>query len=275
MVVLLLFSCKSQKQNENAISKSDTIYNTQEILNMINAKDDQLLDTTSTGIYLKTLRIEKLKRDSFNALFDTLYEYQDSIVRVKGLIQSSGLLGTEKFGIQATFQLTNPSKSFFLVTDQDLTKYWGKCVIVYGKYIEGWDYNSGNSREDYAFSRTAIKLKSIDYISSDYCCNSPVFKNPFSYYLRIPPRDTVIECYILRRRRPAPDINYDYTAKLINQINITDRNNVQQLPLFLDIDLDTLNYLIEKEKKVKMVASLMPGHAESTALRCIKYLGYE
>lgn len=226
---------------------------------------------------LKRIEYQQAKLDSFIAQFDTLYQFVDSTVVVKGIIQSSGLRGTESFGIKAEFQLTNPKKRFFLLTDKDLSSFWGKCVSVTGKYVKGWNFESGNSRENFAYGMTAIHLETVELISNNYCFNSPVFKPASENSYKKHKNDSVYFGQIIRIKRPAPDIYYDYGFVLDNPISLDEEGwqDVKTLPILLNIPLDTLNFIIENKKKVKIYGDIVGGYAEGIVFDCKEFQGYE
>lgn len=226
---------------------------------------------------LQRIKREKVKLDSFVAQFDTLYKFVDSTVIVKGIIQSSGLRGTESFGINAEYQLTNPKKRFFLVTDKDLSSFWGKCVNVTGKYVKGWNFESGNSRENFAYGMTAIHLETIEFISNNYCFNSPVFKPESENSYEKHKNDSVYFGHIIKIKRLVPDIPYDYGFVLDNPVSLDEEGwqDVKTLPILINIPLDTLNYIIENKKKVKIYGDIVGGYAEGIVFKCKEFQGYE
>jgi len=253
-------------QTETEIMESEKVVEekSKSELNTENSED--------TETYLEMMerkRNEKAKRDSFLAQFDKLYSYEDSIVSVIGIIQSSGIRKTSKKDIKAEFQLINPRKHFFIVSDTDISQYWGKCVQVKGKYVKGWDYESDH------FWGTAVELESIEKVSNSHCLNSPIFElisNSFEKH----PRDSVYKGYIHRIKRPCPDIYYDYGFILEKPVNLDEEwKDVKEMPLLINIPLDTLNFIIENKKKVRLYGIIGGGYAEGIAFSCKEYRGIE
>jgi len=224
-----------------------------------------------------TNKTENQKYDSFVAQFDTLYSFIDSTVIVKGIIQSSGIQGSDNFDIEAKFQITNPKKSFFLVTKQDLSPYWGKCVSVTGRYVKGWDSDSIKSKGSYKYSRSAIYLNSIKDISNEYCFNSPVFVPIKKIDFETTKEDTIVKGFIVRSLRMAPDINYDYSLVLEKPIHNLDNpsDKISSITLQLNMQLDSLNYAIENRKRVTLYGNFINGYAETTVFNCKKEIKIE
>lgn len=220
---------------------------------------------------------DKQKYDSFAAQFDTLYSFIDSTVFVKGIIQSSGIQGSDNFDIEAKFQITNPKKSFFLVTDQDLSPYWGKCVSVTGRYVKGWDSDSTNHNGSYKYLRSAIYLNSIKNIANEYCFNSPVFVHVEKSNFEASKEDTIVKGFIVRSMRMAPDVNYDYSLVLEKPINNLDNpsDKISSITLQLNMQLDSLNYAIENRKRVTLYGNFINGYAETTVFNCKKEIKIE
>lgn len=268
ILIVFLVQCKSPESDEKIDSKN------KEQLDEWVKKEESIrkekLDQEKA--LLKKIKKAKVKSDSFIAQFDTLYKFIDSTVFVKGIVQSSGIRDTSRLGFYTEFQLINPRKRFLLVTSIDISNFWGKCVTVEGKYLKGWNYESS----DY-FGSTAINLNSIESVSNNYCFNSPVFKpvsdNKFERHFR----DSIYECYIHRSKRPSSDISYDYSIELIKSVDLNsdEWNNVKSLPLRININLDTLNFLIENKRKAKLYGLIIGGYAEGIVFDCKEYLGYE
>lgn len=287
IVFLLLFSCKSPKQNEeNLLIEKEAKQTEQKVAEEFVKQEKEIKSETKsenpedTLTYLEMLALrerEKVKRDSFLAQFDTLYKFIDSTVIVKGIIQSSGLRGTESFGIKAEYQLANPKKRFFLVTNKDLTPFWGKCVSVTGKYVKGWNFESGDSRENFAFGTTAIYLRSIEFTTNDICLNSPIYDPEFQKKYKPFPLDSLYYGSIFRNKRPAPDIDYDYGFELKEPIDLSEDEwkNIKKMPLLINIPLDTLNFIIENKKKVKLYGYISGGYNEGIVFLCQEFKGYE
>ncbi len=218
------------------------------------------------------------KRDSLLALerikYDTLYSYVNSTITIKGIVQSSGIHEQDQLGIQADFQITNPQKSFFLVTSNDLSPYWGKCVCVKGRFVKGWDADMSK----YNFNISAMYLDSIKYISSDYCFRSPIFqpiKNNDTY--EIQPRDTTVSGVIVRSKRMSPDIGTDYRLKLEKPVyNLDDGwGETSNFILSINMDIDSLNNIIENNRRVTLYGMFTGGYVETTYFLCKKVIKTE
>ena len=194
-----------------------------------------------------------------------LINISDSIVEVKGIIQSSGIQFSDQLGIAADFQITNPFKSYFLISKQDLLPYWGECVIVKGKYLKGWESDSTSHNGKYTYMRSAILLDSISKIPNTYCLNSPIFELPNDSDNVTSATDTTINGIIVRIKRMAPDINYDYGLKLENSALLAgETSSVGIIPITINMELDKLNEAITNKKQVRLTGKFMQGYAEST-----------
>lgn len=277
ILLIFLFSCKSPKQKEEKIlqQKETTTVESEETLTekveefKQEPKEEQQEDTETYLERQEWLRKEKAKRDSFLVQFNSNNIYNDTLVSVIGIIQNSGIRESFKIDIKPEFQLTNPIKNIFLVTDKDISDYWGKCVRVTGQYLNDWNFKSNY------FGRTAISLESIETVSSDYCLNSPNFTSVLEKKYRSHANDTILECFIHRTKRPSPDIGYDYGIELTEPIKIPSElwTGFKNIPVNININLDTLNYLIEEKKKVKLFGNLTGGYAEMIVFSCKKYKG--
>jgi hypothetical protein len=279
IVFLLLFSCKSPKQNEeNLLIEKEVTPTEQNVAEeFIKQEKETRSETQSenpedTLTYLEILELreeEKEKRDSFLAQFNKHNIYCDTLVSVIGIVQNSGVRKSFNIDIKPEYQLTNPIKSIFLVTDKELNNFWGKCVRVTGHYLNNWNYES-----DY-FGRTAINLESIETVSSNYCLNSPIFASASEKKYRYHANDTVVECFIHRTKRPSPDIGYDYGIELTKPIEIISEGwtGFKSIPVNININLDTLNFIIETKKKVKLFGNLTGGNAEMIVFDCKEYKG--
>lgn len=217
------------------------------------------------------------KRDSLLHLeqikYDTLYSCKDSVITIKGIIQSSGIRKEYELGIQADFQITTPLKSFFLVTSSDLSPYWGKCVCVKGRFVKGWDADMSK----YNFNISAMNLDSIKSISSNYCFNSPIFRPVNNNKYEIQKRDTTVSGIIVRSKRMSPDIDYDYRLKLEKPVYNLDDGWGQTSNFFLSINMniDSLNNIIENNRRVTLYGMFTGGYVETTNFLCKKVVKTE
>ncbi len=244
------------------------------------AQTDSLRDTAFEKAVSKYYSDRKItrKRDSLLALerikYDTLYSYANSTITIKGIVQSSGIHEQDQLGIHADFQITNPQKSFFLVTSNDLSPYWGKCVCVKGRFVKGWDADMSK----YTFNILAMYLDSIKLVSSDYCFRSPIFqpvKNNDTYEIHF--RDTTVSGVIVRSKRMSPDIDYDYRLKLEKPVyNLDDGwGETSNFFLAINMDIDSLNNIIENKRKVSLYGRFTGGYVESTIFLCKKVVKTE
>jgi hypothetical protein len=217
------------------------------------------------------------KRDSLIALerikYDTLYSYADSVITIRGIIQSSGIRKEYELGIQADFQITNPQKSFFLVTAKDLSPYWGKCVSVKGRFVKDWSANTNK----YTFNISPIYLDSIKCISSNYCFRSPIFQPAKNDAYETHPKDTIVSGVIVRSKRMSPDIGDDYRLKLEKPVyNLNDGwGETSNFFLAINMDIDSLNSIIENKRKVTLYGLFTGGYMETTVFLCKKVVKTE
>lgn len=289
ILFLFIVSCKSPKQKEEVVQLENTIKQNEqteieqkkaeEVVEKEIKSEPKRVNPRDTLTYLEKMALrekEKAKRDSFLAQFDTLYSYVDSTVIVKGIIQGSGLTKNEGYGIKSEYQLTNPKKSFFLVSDKNLTDYWGKCVSVVGRYISGWNFESGSLRKPYAYDRTAIQVETIEIVSNDYCFNSPVFKSISENELKENERDTLVKGHIVRMKRFSPDFPYDYQITFSKPIFIynpwesTGKKDyeLKSAILLSYLPLDILNILIENKREVELFGYVIGGYQSIPTFRC-------
>lgn len=217
------------------------------------------------------------KRDSLLALerikYDTLYSCANSILTIKGIVQSSGIHEQDQLGIHADFQITNPQKSFFLVTSKDLSPYWGKCVSVKGRFVKGWDADMSK----YTFNISAMYLDSIKLVSSDYCFRSPIFQPVKNDTYEIHSRDTTVSGVIVRSKRMSPDIGTDYRLKLEKPVyNLNDGwGETSDFFLSINMNIDSLNSIIENKRKVTLYGLFTGGYLETTDFLCKKVIKLE
>lgn len=273
---LLLIGCNQQKKETVTIPESNSTLEIKKE-STESTEVDVSVKEKDNGVdeYLAKLKSDQAKRDSIIAQLDTLYWEVDSIISVIGIIQSSGIIDSDNLGVEAEYQLTNPLKNFFLQTDEDLSPFWGYCVKISGRYLDGWNYDAGEERKNFKFGRTAIRVESVELASNELCNNSPIFipvsENSFEKHQR----DSVYSCYIQRRRRPAPDISYDYEAILSKPIdlNYEEFSVIEQLPLTINIDLETLNDIIENNREVRVYGIITGGYAEGIVLKCKEFIG--
>lgn len=269
LILLISVSCsynhKSRKKPEASVKEQ--------------TRTDSLGDAPFEKAVTKNYSERKLnnKRDSLHVRerikYDTLYSYVDSTITIKGIIQSSGIREQHQLGINADFQITNPLKSFFLVTSKDLSPYWGKCVSVKGRLVKGWDADMSK----YTFNISAMRLDSIKYISGDYCSRSPIFRPVKNDTYEIHPRDTTVSGVIVRTKRLSPDIGSDYRLQLEKPVfNLDDGwGETTNFILSINMDIDSLNNIIENRRKVTLYGMFTSGYVESVVFLCKKVVKTE
>lgn len=273
---ILLVSCNSANRNKKQLER-DSIIEQRKADSIKDANFEKAVAKYHTDKLFKKgskvdslIELERANYEAFKAQFDTLYSLKNSTVTIKGIIQSSGIREGDSMGIKADFQIENPKMAFFLVTQKDLSPYWGKCVSVKGRYVKGWNVEK-------RFDRSALYLDSIKTISSDYCFNSPYFKPVGKEMYEIFYRDTIVKGLIVRSKRRAPDIGEDYCLKLEKPVyNLEDGwGETTNFFISLNMDLDSLNNVIENEKKVTLYGLFKGGYTESIIFSCKKVINIE
>ena len=271
LVLILLLSGGCSKNRKNHIKPEDPAKG--------QARSDSLNDAAFEKVVSKYYSERKIsrKRDSLLSLerikYDTLYTCADSVITIKGIVQSSGIRKEHELGIEADFQITNPHKSLFLVTAKDLSPYWGKCVCAKGRFVKGWSAEMSK----YNFNISAIELDSIKSISSNCCFNSPVFQPLNNDKYEIQPRDTTVCGVIIRSKRISPDIDTDYRLKLEKPVYNLDDGWGETSNFFLSINMniDSLNSIIENKRKVTLYGIFTGGYVETTVFLCKRVIKTE
>lgn len=194
---------------------------------------------------------------------DSTYQFIDSTVIIQGVIQSSGLHDRTELGYKSNFQVIRPMKNFFLVSEKNLTSFWGKHVEVKGKYLNGYDYHSDD------FHSTVIKLISIKEIKCDTCTCEPLWTSLGKRLERNDERDTIVSGYITRQKRKVEISPYDYKITFEKPFLFEDYCEfmdssetilLKEATFVSKIQLDTINYIIENNKKVDLYGYTEGGH---------------
>lgn len=194
-------------------------------------------------------------------LFGQISNGEDGLVILKGVVQTSGLIESDesRFGIDSEFQLITDSIPYFLVTDLDISKYWGQCVKVRGSVLEGWEDYPTEDRRHFTFGRSAFLL---DGIFQEICDPSmSVLKDNCV-------RDTITGT-IIRSKRPAPDISYDYSIVPIQEIKLRFESmfDQDQFPLMHSLDIEQVNSIIESGISLEVCGCFRGGYAELVTFR--------
>ena len=260
IIIVLLFQCKS-KESE----KKKELENKKEQIAFIPKKPYEKKETQFEKdkrlVREWKKKVRKRKLEKFK--LDTTYQFIDSTVIISGVIQSSGLKGRKNLDFKADFQVTRILKNFFLVTENDLNNYWGKHVRVKGKYLKGYDYFSDE------LSATAIKLLSIEEIPCDTCTCEPLWTKLDRYFVKDEKRDTILTGYVERMERKIEISSYDYKIKFDKPFMFENfcefmekpkKIELKQATLVSKIQIDTMNYIIENNKKVELLGMVEGGH---------------
>lgn len=146
---------------------------------------------------------------------------EDSLVVVYGIVQSSRIREFDNHDFEAEYQVEALEKSFFLLTQMNLDKYWGKRVRVEGRLAERWTLDlSKNPRN--TFDRIPMLVDSINEILNDSICNFRYIIAKDNYDYR-----TILSGYILRRHRISSDISMDYSLALDQAIQGVKRRSFE------------------------------------------------
>jgi hypothetical protein len=147
-------------------------------------------------------------------------------IKVTGVIRSSGLMDSEKekLNIDSDYQITNlinkPAYSrgniygFFVITEEDISNYEGRCVSLKGGVPDAWrdiQVNDFEFNGQYTYQRAALTLKTIESLKYEDCSPYEKTSIPHEYM-----RPATFSGILSRLSRPAPDIGsgYDYKVKL-------------------------------------------------------------
>lgn len=192
---------------------------------------------------------------------DSLYQKEGEKIIVAGYIQTSGLENIQNPAYDAfnSFQLISPKNDFFLITDESLEKYWGECVLIKGKYPDGWNLETKEFNQTFTFNRSALIVDEIS-MRNDLCKGSPWLND---YQLQQP--DTTILGILKRSSRPSPDIGYDYKIALDQPVDLLydDTMTTSELPVISNIHYSELEEALKADKKLAFRGAITYGYAES------------
>jgi len=192
---------------------------------------------------------------------------EDSTLSVIGIVQSSGIRSFDKIDIEADYQIVSLNKAFFLLSTLDLKDYWGKCVKVKGRLLNGWDITMTDYNYN-TFGRIPLELEVVNEISCDSCSWIPYPKREIKSYTY---KDE-IKGYLFRGKRPAPDIGWDYRIKLDSSIPHPEdpekfESRLKSLIIHPNINLDYLNKIIKDSLHIKATGLIAGGYAESIVFK--------
>lgn len=209
-----------------------------------------------------------------------------------GTVWTSGLAQEEKdtLGINSNYQLVKTSQPkyrngwgektdgmYLINNDNNLSNYLGKCVSVYGKIKNGWEYIENNKYEingRWTYRRSAMVVSKLDILELDNCLVS---------YDVIVKDKKLLEGLEYKNakgtldfaERPAPDISYDF--KIILDEPFIDAMNASGKPVLTkQVDISAGSYEIYKQvisnlgKKIGVGGYMEWGYAESRFLRVDK-----
>lgn len=201
-----------------------------------------------------------------------------AIVYVTGIIQTSGLHKKEedKLGIRARYQIHSPKQSFFIAGGMRIEKYpkyWGRCVTIKGRLVNGWHLNMVRKNNQYTYERSAIELLAIDVVPCEKCFDSPHMRRE-KRKIEAPSNGyETLRGFILKRPRPAPDIAYDYELMLEKPINLEKQGGkkvTKHVPLYIDLSLKQLNQLAQEKKVVDFIGYFEMGYQEKLVFTTAK-----
>ncbi len=224
--------------------------------------EDSIVDSTETQIKEKKATTELFAPE------DSLYSTEGNQVMVAGYIQHSGLetIQNKAYDEFNAFQLISPKKAFFLLTDESLEKYWGKCVLVKGRFPDGWSLETREHNETFTFDRSALVVDEISV--RENICEQISWTN--KYHLQQP--DTVVRGVLARSSRPSPDIAYDYIIKLDEPVNLLydDSMTTSEIPVIANMHYKKLEEALRSGKKLQFRGSVAYGYAESMVFHLLE-----
>lgn len=254
-LVLFLFSCTNDRKLKD---KSE--------LNLA------LVDTLIQDSLVQDLIIQEINKETQiePVVYDSSFFQNDSIVTAFGIIQSTGITDKHKFKFKAKYQLTTSRKDFYLFTDTDLEKYWGRCVRIKGYFPTGWDINTKEIDGEWTWDRTAIEIISISLLSDTECDYFKKYR-PLSQHpslLKTKKYNDTLSGYIHRTKRMALDISMDYAIILDVPINHPEDSSTKltSLPIYPNIKLEELNRIIDEKLHITAFGWAIGGYAEMIVL---------
>ncbi|MBI2612181.1 hypothetical protein HYW54_05600 [Candidatus Gottesmanbacteria bacterium] len=198
-----------------------------------------------------------------------------------GVIRTSGLSDEEKqkFGLtNVNYQITDFGdyqktyqegriQGYYLISNNVNDELLGKCVHITGTIPEEWK----NKNKADAYSRSVLNVAKIEKIDNSNC-------NPYSQNSQTQPtidnsqEKLVLRGSVIRAKRPAPDIGYDYQLKLVEPFvdKLSSAGSPQKVSL-VDVTPTTNNLWNELEnninKEVTVEGYMVWGYAESRYLQ--------
>jgi hypothetical protein len=203
-----------------------------------------------------------------------------------GLIFTSGLSEEEKktFSLNSKYQLEKGRvfegdwqgdiTGYFLeAQDEDIAKYLGSCVRVYGDIKKGWENLAKNNYEFngvWSYYRSALVLDKIEETDMTNCVNDFDVRVEDSTQLETMKSEYKKLTGVLKfaDNRPAPDIAYDYTLQLSNpfydSLNPVGESYLKrQLDVLESTNDITMSFLDNIGKKVEVEGYMGWGYNET------------
>lgn len=174
------------------------------------------------------------------------------IIDFSGLIQSAWPTREFELKEENGFQLLTNNGSFnlsyYLTWDRDLNEYWGKCVEVKGIIPEDGEKRISNNDADWVWGSAVLEVQNIRVADNIIC--EQLKSGSTSPNIEEMPIE-LLDGYIIRNQRPAPDYSYDYALELITPENYFFIPE-WKLPLIINMELFTLNNYIENKVAVRL-----------------------
>lgn len=260
LVLTLFIKCNHQnkRKQDSSVAKLDTI---------------SVLKSTKQKIEID--KVYKIGIPYLSKGGDTLCVVKDSMILIKGIIRFSGLnsVDSELFNIKSQFQVESENKSFFLVSNIDMSQYIGRYVCVLGKYIDGWDFDTCSKDGRSTYERTAIQVYQVKLLPWKRYNLQHIGLDISKINVNQNIDSLVGEIKFMKRF--APDINYDFCLKSQTPIIIPEDaygSEISELPLELNYKVTRPNiliHLIENNKKVKLYGTFNVGYAENFVFKVI------
>ena len=199
------------------------------------------------------------KMDS--TVHDPFIAYNDSMLTIIGVVQTSGINNDSGLKIKAKYQLISSKRDFYLIADSDLSEYWGKCVEVEGYFPSGWDMETEKMGGNWTWGRSAIAVNSIS-LTQESNCDALIRQKLKRINMSNYP-DT-LRGVIIRRQRLVPDISTDYEIVFDEPIeNPSDESILlESMLIYPNVDLRTLNQIIDNKIHCTAYGRMVGGYAE-------------
>ncbi len=195
-----------------------------------------------------------------------------------GLILSTGLSDEEKEKLNlkenGDFQLINNNQSYFLKgSKESLEKYWGKCVSI--RYSN--DEIFPKPKNVHHYEKHLLIIDDIEEINSCSLSTLPTKKEVKKNILKSYGANYKTTSYagkIVKAKRPAPDIVYDYKLELekpvLNENDPRGDGFLTHSYYLLPVNDQMLQLFEEKsstKKTYEITGYLIGGFAESTVFQ--------